>query len=112
MSQPPVLRTTLLDQVLQPATPVARVEVRRITLQPSVAGGAHRHNGAVFATIEQGSATFQVGEGPEVVLHAGDVFYEPADTVITKFDATEEGVTFVGHFLLAEGQTPELTPAQ
>jgi quercetin dioxygenase-like cupin family protein len=104
-----VVRTTLLEQRLPPLS-TAAVEVRRITLQPGVSGGAHRHNGPVLGSIERGSVVLQVAGGPEQLLHAGDVFYEPADTVITRWDATAEGVQFLGYFLLAEGQTPELVP--
>ena len=105
----PVTRVTLLDEALPDLTTSA-VQVRRITLQPGVAGGPHHHNGPVFGSIEAGSVHFQVEGGPEVLLRAGDVFYEPANTLIDRFDATEEGVTFLGYFLSGPGETPELTP--
>ena len=104
----PVVRVTLLEQALDDKT-TAAVEVRRITLQPGVVGGPHRHNGPVFGAIEAGSAYFQVDGGPEVVLRAGDVFYEPAGVLIDRFDATVEGVTFLGYFLTGPGEKPELT---
>lgn len=105
----PVARVTLLKQDI-PAHPTGTVEVRRITLQPDVAGGPHRHNGPVFGSIERGSAWFQVDGGEPVLLATGDVFYEPADTRIDRFDATSEGVTFLGFFLTRSGQEPQLTP--
>ena len=104
-----VVRVTLLRQPL-PETVTAAVEVRRITLQPGVVGGPHRHNGAVFGSIEHGSVEFQVDGGAEIVLRPGDVFYEPADTLIDRFDATSEGVTFLGYFLSGPGEEPQLTP--
>jgi quercetin dioxygenase-like cupin family protein len=107
MSESPVTRTTLLDQQL-PDTSLARVVVRRITIAPGIAGGPHTHNGAVFGTIESGSAVFQIGSEPATTLRTGDVFYEPADVLVSKFDATSEGVTFLGYFLLGAGQDPEL----
>ncbi|MCU1528183.1 MAG: cupin [Frondihabitans sp.] len=108
MTDTPVVRTILLDQPLENPAQVAHVEVRRITIEPSTAVGAHTHNGAVFGTIESGSVVFQIESNPETTLRAGDIFYEPADVVITKFDATAEGVTFLGYFLLEAGQAPEL----
>ncbi len=42
------------------------------------------------------------------MLRPGDPFYEPAGARIARFDATGEGVTFVGYFLLAEGQDAEM----
>jgi len=104
----PVVRVTLLEQSLDDKVTVS-VQVRRITMQPDVVGGPHHHNGAVFGAIEAGSVFFQVDGGPETVLHAGDVFYEPADVLIDRFDATSEGVTFLGYFLSGPGEKPELT---
>jgi quercetin dioxygenase-like cupin family protein len=104
----PVTRVTLLEQSLPDQ--IAAVQVRRITLQPSFAGGPHHHNGPVFGAIEAGSVIFQVDGGSETILHAGDVFYEPAAVLIDRFDATSEGVTFLAYFLSAPDETPELTP--
>lgn len=105
----PISRVTLLKQSLQERITSA-VEVRRISLQPNVAGGAHHHNGPVFGAIEHGSVVFQVDGGAEVILSAGDVFYEPANVLVDRFDATSEGVTFLGYFLSGPDETPELTP--
>ncbi|WP_161580500.1 cupin domain-containing protein [Subtercola vilae] len=105
----PVTRVTLLEESLSEQI-LASVQVKRITLQPNVAGGPHHHNGPVFGAIEVGSVVFQVDGGLETVLHAGDVFYEPAAVLIDRFDATSEGVTFLGYFLSGPDQKPELTP--
>jgi len=102
-----VVRVTLLDQSL-PNTVTAAVQARRITLQPDVEGGPHHHNGPVFGVIEAGSVIVQVDGGAEAVLHPGDVFYEPANVMIDRFDATSEGVKFVGYFLSEPGDSPEL----
>lgn len=104
-----VVRETVLVQQI-PRLPTSSVEVRRITLQPGVQGGRHRHNGPVFGSIERGSVVFQVDGFPARRLSAGDVFYEPADETIARWDATDDGVTFLGYFLLGDGQAPELTP--
>ena len=104
-------RRVLADRILPATLPVAHVEVRRITMGPSVAAGPHTHNGPVFGSIEQGSVVFRVGDGPETVLRPGDVFHEPADEVISRFDATEEGVVFLAYFLLGPGQESAMQPA-
>ena len=106
-----VERVVVLDRSLPATLPVGRVEVRRITMGPSVAAGPHTHDGPVFGSVERGSVIVQIGDGPEVVLHPGDVFHEPADELITRFDATDEGVVFLGYFLLGPGQDPEMKPA-
>ncbi|MEA9985275.1 MULTISPECIES: cupin domain-containing protein [Subtercola] len=105
----PIVRLTLLQQPLDNRA-LGAVHIRRITLQPNVAGGAHHHNTPVFGSVESGSVVFQVDGGAETILRAGDVFYEPADVLIDRFDATAEGVTFLGYFLAAPNQSPELIP--
>lgn len=56
------------------------------------------HNGPVFGSIETGSAVYQIDGEPSVVLRPGDVFYEPEGVRIARFDAQEDGVTFLGYF--------------
>ena|SRR5579875_2150659 len=104
----PMTREIVLDVALA-GLPVDRVEVRRIVMPPNLAPGAHVHNGPVLGCIVEGSVLFQVAGAPETVLHAGDVFYEPADTRIEHFDALADGVTFIGYFPLTAGQQAELT---
>jgi quercetin dioxygenase-like cupin family protein len=104
----PVVRKTLLRQQLDDKI-TAAAEIRRITLQPDVVAGPHHHNGPVFGAIESGSVHFQVAGGDETILRAGDTFYEPADVLIDRFDATSEGVTFLGYFLTGPGEQPVLT---
>jgi len=105
---PPVTRSVLLDQLLPVPQSTNRVEVRRITIAPGHAGGLHVHNGPVFGNIENGSAVYQIEGEAASVLGPGDVFYEPAGVRIARFDAQDEGVTFLGYFLLAADQTPEI----
>jgi quercetin dioxygenase-like cupin family protein len=102
-----VVRKLLLEQDLAWG-PTGRVEMRRITMAPNVGAGRHRHNGPVFGTVERGSVLFQVEGSDPVVLGASEPFYEPADEVIEHFDATDEGVTFTGAFLLHPGEAGEL----
>ena len=87
---------------------IQRVEVRRITIAPGHAAGLHVHNGPVFGSIENGSVVYQVEGGAASVLGPGDVFYEPKGARIARFDAQDEGVTFLGYFLLAAGEAPEI----
>jgi quercetin dioxygenase-like cupin family protein len=101
-------RELLIDHVLPAAHTTGHVEVRRITMPPGFAPGAHRHNGPVVGVIERGSAIVQVEDGPAVRLGPGEVFSEPADAVIRRFDATEEGVVFLGWFLLGPDEAPTM----
>ncbi len=104
----PVSRSILLDQTLPALYRTHRVQIRRITIAPSQAAGLHVHNGPVFGSIEEGSCVYQIDGEPAVVLGAGDVFHEPEGVGIARFDAQDEGVTFLGYFLLDTGQEPAI----
>ncbi|MBB5982075.1 hypothetical protein [Kribbella solani] len=109
MSTEPISRVVVLDQQLPEVLPVQRVEVRRITIAPNTALGAHVHNGPVFGSIVSGSAVYQQNPGAEAqVLRVGDVFYEPAAERISRFDTADEGVTFIAYFPLTAGQDATL----
>nr|WP_198151925.1 cupin domain-containing protein [Kibdelosporangium sp. MJ126-NF4]CEL21159.1 hypothetical protein [Kibdelosporangium sp. MJ126-NF4]CTQ96275.1 hypothetical protein [Kibdelosporangium sp. MJ126-NF4] len=99
----------MLDQTLPAPHATQRVEIRRITIAPGFAAGTHIHNGPVFGSIETGSVIYQIEGEPELTLSQGDTFYEPEATRIARFDAQEEGVTFLGYFLLTANQEAEIT---
>jgi quercetin dioxygenase-like cupin family protein len=105
---PPITRTILLDQPLPAPHATQRVEIRRITIAPGEAAGLHVHNGPVFGAVETGSVVYQIEGEPEVVLSPGDVFYEPLGVRIARFDARDDGVTFLGYFLLGADQTADI----
>jgi quercetin dioxygenase-like cupin family protein len=105
---PPVVRSTVLDQILDEPQNTSRVEVRRITIAPGHPGGLHVHNGPVFGSIETGSVVYQIEGESASVLNAGDVFYEPKGVRISRFDARDDGVTFLGYFLLDADEKPEI----
>ncbi|MEA5360560.1 cupin domain-containing protein [Amycolatopsis sp., V23-08] len=108
----PLTRTLVLEQDLPAPRVVDHVQIRRITLAPGHGTGPHVHNGPVFGSIETGSAVYQIDGEPESVLTPGDVFYEPEATRIARFDAQEDGVTFLAHFPAGPGETPELIPLE
>jgi quercetin dioxygenase-like cupin family protein len=104
-----ISRVVVLDQQLPEALPVQRVEVRRISIEPHTALGAHVHNGPVFGNIVSGSAIYQQSADAEPqVLHPGDVFYEPGIERIARFDTEDEGVTFIAYFPLTADQEATL----
>ncbi|WP_194922059.1 (R)-mandelonitrile lyase [Catenulispora rubra] len=107
-AEPPMSRVIVMDQKLPEPLATHRVEIRRITIAPGYAAGLHVHNGPVFGSIETGSAVYQIEGEPAVVLGPGDVFHEPEGVRIARFDAQQDGVTFLGYFLLADGVNAEL----
>jgi quercetin dioxygenase-like cupin family protein len=105
----PISREVLLDIAVQPAKDTHRIEVRRIRIVPGHAAGLHVHNGPVVGSIVEGSVVFQIDGSPPSALGPGDVFFEPDGARIARFDAGEDGVTFLAYFLLAAGEDPQLT---
>jgi len=83
--------------------------VRQIRIVPGHAAALHVHNGPVVGSIVEGSVTFQVEGEPESMLGPGEVFFEPDGARIARFDAGEDGVTFLAYFLLGAEQDPEIT---
>ena len=100
----------MCDVRLRAVKPTDRVQVREIRILPSQPAGLHVRNGPVFGSIVAGSVVYQVDGQPASVLRPGDVFYEPEGERIARFDAQDDGVTFLAYFLLSPGQEPELTP--
>lgn len=105
----PITRTVVSDVQLPAVKAIDRVQIREIRILPSQPAGLHVHNGPVFGSIVAGSVVYQVDGQPASILRPGDVFYEPEGERIARFDAQEDGVTFLAYFLLSPGQEPELT---
>jgi len=106
---PDVSRDVLFDVPLGQPKNTTHVEARRIRMGPGVAPGLHVHNTPVVGTIAEGSVVFQIEGGPETVLRPGDVFFEPPDVRIARFDALDEGVVFYAYFLLGDGEESTLS---
>lgn len=102
----PITRSTILDVAFEHPTVTSRVEIREIRILAGHAGGLHIHNGPVVGSIVEGSVIYQIEGEPERVLGPGEVFFEPEGARIARFDAQEDGVTFLGYFLLRAGQEP------
>jgi quercetin dioxygenase-like cupin family protein len=108
-AEQPITRTVVSDIRLPSVKATDRVQVREIRILPAHAAGLHVHNGPVFGSVVAGSVVYQIDGQPAMVLRPGDVFYEPEGERIARFDAREDGVTFLAYFLLSPGQEPELT---
>ena len=108
-AEQPITRTIVSDVRLPEVKPTDRVQVREIKIAPSQPAGLHVHNGPVFGNIVAGSVIYQIDGQPATLLRPGEVFYEPEGERIARFDAQEDGVTFLAYFLLSPGQEPELT---
>ena len=102
-----MVRETVLDVRLPKTTRLDRIEVRRIRM-PGHAAGLHVHKGPVLGSIVDGSVVYQVEGEQRSVLGPGEVFHEPEGARIARFDAGDEGVTFLAYFLLSASQEPAI----
>ena len=105
----PLTRTVLMDACLSQVKETGHIEIREIRILPGYAAGLHVHNGPVVGSILEGSVTYQIEGQPEAVLRAGDVFFEPEGERIARFDAGDDGVTFLAYFPLSPGEDAQLT---
>jgi quercetin dioxygenase-like cupin family protein len=108
-AEQPITRTVLLGARLAQAKDIGKVEIHEVRMLPGRGPGLHVHNGPVVGSILEGSAIYQIEGQPASVLRAGDVFFEPEGKHVTRFDAGDDGVTFLAYYLLSPGQEPRMT---
>jgi quercetin dioxygenase-like cupin family protein len=97
-----IVRKPLLTAGLKPAKHTGRVEIKQIDFEPGQATGYHFHPCPVVGYIASGSVIFQMeGQEPQT-LRAGDAFFEPANTRISRFDnaSPTERMRFIAFYLL------------
>jgi quercetin dioxygenase-like cupin family protein len=104
MAQLPITRRQLLAATLNDKK-VTSVDVREIIFEPGQETGLHQHPCPVFGYIAEGEALLQVKGEPPQHLATGSAFYEPAQTVILRFDnpSPDKKMKFIAFYLL-EGQ--------
>lgn len=107
MTQKRIERKPLLNVSMGRCT-VSSVDTRQITFEPGQETGKHTHPCPVIGYIAKGAALLQVEGEPVQELPHGSAFYEPADTVILRFDnaSATEPMVFIANYLL-DGQ-PDL----
>jgi quercetin dioxygenase-like cupin family protein len=102
MAEGSILRRPLLSAMLGSRV-VTHVDVREIIFQPGQHTGRHLHPCPVVGYIAEGTALFQREDEAEPrTLTSGFAFYEPADTVIVRFDnaSSTEPMKFIAYYLL------------
>lgn len=96
-----IVRKPLLTALVG-GRPVGTVDIREIQFQPGRATGRHLHPCPVIGYIAAGAAVLEIDGQPPQPLPTGSAFYEPADTVIARFDnaSATEPMTFIACYLL------------
>ncbi len=104
MAQQTITRRPLLSAALKNKT-VTAVDVREIVFEPGQETGLHKHPCPVFGYIAEGEAVLEVKGQSLQQLPVGSAFYEPAETVILRFDnaSSANRMRFICFYLL-EGQ--------
>jgi quercetin dioxygenase-like cupin family protein len=104
MEQKIIDRKPLLNAAI-PGRTITSVDIREITFQAGQQTGTHTHPCPVVGYIASGTALLEVQGQPPQKLLAGSAFYEPADTVILRFDnaSASAPLTFIAYYLL-DGQ--------
>ena len=98
--QTTVFRKPLLNIPLGLKT-ITSVDVREIRFGPRQQTGRHKHPCPVIGYVVEGTALLEVEGQSAVTLPPGSSFYEPADTIISRFDnAGDTPMTFIAHYLL------------
>jgi quercetin dioxygenase-like cupin family protein len=82
----PVKRTPLSANVLAPAKTVANASVTRIDFAPGQPTGRHLHPVPVIAYVLEGEFIVQIEGQPAHLYKAGETVFEPANTVIERYD--------------------------
>jgi quercetin dioxygenase-like cupin family protein len=100
ITREPLLKAALGDRSIN------AVDVRRIRFGPGQETGRHLHPCPVVGYIVDGTAVLKIEGEPEQLLSAGSAFYEPAESVIVRFDnaSNSEPMTFIAVYLLKDDQ--------
>ena len=112
MSQQTIVRKELLRAAIG-ARSVSTVDGREIAFAPGQQTGRHLHPCAVVGYIAEGAAILQIEGHEPQSLPTGSAFYEPARTVIARFDnaSQTERMKFIAFYLLtADEPLIELLP--
>lgn len=97
-----IVRKPLLTAQLAGEKPVSRVEIKQIDFVPGQKTGTHVHPIPVVGYVASGGIILEIEGQPAQTLHAGEAFYEPADTKILRFDAIDQPTRFIVYYLLSK----------
>jgi len=90
----PLLNVTLNSKI------VTSVDVGEIAFAASQKTGLHKHPCPVIGFVVEGTAVLEVQGQPAQQLPAGSSFYEPADTVIARFDNASSQAPMSSSFII------------
>jgi len=101
----PIIRKELLTAMLDGSKPVAKVAIQEITMNVGIEAPLHLHPCPTVGVVTEGKIVFEIEGETTQHLSVGDVFFEPADVRVAKFN--NDGDTpakFVVFYLLGENE--------
>ena len=84
--EPPLKRTPISTNTLAPSKTVANVAVARIDFAPGQKTGRHLHPMPVVAYVLEGEFVVKFQGETERHYAAGQTVYEPANTIVERYD--------------------------
>lgn len=83
-----------------------RATLAEVSYDPGMSSPAHTHGCPVMGYVLTGAVRFQVNKEPEVLLHAGETFYERPNSLhnISGNASKTEGAKFLAFFVCAGDQ--------
>jgi quercetin dioxygenase-like cupin family protein len=81
-----IKRTPITTAELAPNKTVDHVQVTRLDFRPGQITGRHMHPLPVVGYVESGAFIVQVEGQPQRRYTAGEAIYEPANTIIERYD--------------------------
>jgi quercetin dioxygenase-like cupin family protein len=101
MAQEQIIRTPLLNKFIESRT-VSAINATEITFPAGLKAPYHKHPCPVTGYVVSGTILMQIEGESEIVLHAGDIFLEPADKPVLHFDnySNNEPARFIAFYLL------------
>ncbi len=97
-----VVRVPLLERELRSDKDVKTVKAARIDLRAGQRSPKHVHPVPTMGVVLSGRIKLQVEGEPARILHAGQAFFEPAETPVLHFDnaSASEPASFAAFYLL------------
>ena len=102
----PVSREDILATNLLSSKIVSSIRGQEIELPENTTPGAHTHPCPVIGYILEGTVIYQIKGGVAKTLNAGDSFYEPENTIISRFESQDKPVKFIAYYLMQDDNKP------
>jgi quercetin dioxygenase-like cupin family protein len=102
-----IKRTPVATYEIAPAKTVTQVPVVRLNFSPGQVTPRHVHPMPVIGYVLDGDFVVKIDGQPEMYFTAGQSIYEPANTVIERYDnaSQSKSATLVAYYLAGAHQT-------